>query len=241
MNANSTNAQPVMTRVKNGAGGAVTAEIGRRLEERLGEVKGAGAQVWRVGAEVLDAGYAFDIPQENSAVLANVVLTGAPDVAAAVYQMVKSLRPDGVLLATFLGAESFTEIRQAFGPEHAGNLPDVQDVGGLLQRLKLALPVIDRDRITLTFRDFAGMYATLREEGWSGNALGWRRQGLVTPRKLAEMETRYRAMFGRGDGRLPLTVEVIYAQAFRPHDNQPVSAKRGSGKVSLVRILGEES
>lgn len=92
--------------------------------------------------------------------------------------------------------------------------------------------------LTLTFPDFATLYKTLRGEGgW--NAHPQRRAGLTTPALLRRMEDAYRARFARDDGRLPLTLEVIYLSGFRPADNQPAAAKRGSGNVSLVRILGE--
>jgi hypothetical protein len=54
------------------------------------------------------------------------------------------------------------------------------------------------------------------------------------------MERVYQRLFVREDGRLPVTVEVIWLHAFKPGEGQPVALKPGSGRVSLVRILGDE-
>lgn len=227
-----------------GAGEApVTRELARRLEERLGDIKGMD-KVLRVGME----GLAEDFAPKGGpydAVVAPLVMTCVNDVPAFLYTCVQALKPDGVVLATVLGVESFREFRAAWaavGEEggHVIPLTDVREAGALLQRLKLALPVVDRDVVTVTFPDFDTLYKALRDEG-AGNVSPYRRKGLVTPRRLAAMERAYRDLFPREDGRLPVTVEVVYLHGFRPGESQPAAARRGSGKVSLVRILGEQA
>jgi hypothetical protein len=217
-------------------GGVVRAELHARLAERLAEVKGARERVaWVEKGAVPE-------PGTHDAVVADMVLPLANDVPAFVYGCLQGLRPDGLLLATTLGVASFAEFRQAWADigeptGHVIPMTDVREAGTLLQRLKVALPVVDRDVLTLTFPDFATLYATLRAEGgW--NAHPGRRPGLTTPALLRRMEGAYRARFARDDGRLPVTLEVIYLSGFRAAENQPGAAKRGSGKVSLVRILG---
>jgi len=220
----------------------VTREIAARLEERLREVAGRRDTVLRVGTEALKG----LVEAENApydAVLANLVLTVAEDAPRLLEGWLRALRPDGVLLATVLGAESFREFRDIWGDGGRGRvmpLADVRDLGALLQRLGVALPVVDRDLITLTFNDFAGLYGWLRSEGW-GNVASDRVKYLTTKRKLAQVERAYRQRFARADGRVPLTLEVVYLHGFkRDVAGQPVAARRGSGRVSLVRILSPE-
>lgn len=222
----------------------VTCELARRLDERLVDIKGL-KSILRVGVE----GLAEDYRPEGGpydAVVLPLVMTCANDVPALLYKCVQACKPDGVVLATVLGLESFREFRAAWAAvgEDSGHvipLTDVREAGGLLQRLKLALPVVDRDVLTVTFPDFDTLYKAMRDEG-AGNVSPYRAQGLATPAKMRAMENAYRTMFGREDGRIPLTVEVIYLHGFRPSESgQPKAAKRGAGKVSLVRILGEKS
>lgn len=194
---------------------------------------------WRTGEDVgWPEGQVFD------AAVSHLRLPVVNDVPAFLYRAMQRLVPDGLLLATTLGTESFKELRAAFaqaGLSHGGRvipLTDVQAVGELLQRLKLALPVVDRDVVTLTFTDFDALLAQLTAHG-ARNISPFRQKGLMTPRQLLRVKEAYERLFKRDDGRLPLTLEVIYLHGWTPGEGQPAAAKRGSGKVSLVRILGE--
>lgn len=214
-------------------------ELTRRLEERLDEVKGGRARVLRVTQE----DFLVDEPGSYNAVVVDMVLPLVEDVPVFLLKCVQALRGDGLLLASTLGIESFREFRAAWAEigdatGHVVPLTDVREGGALLQRLKLALPVVDRDVMTVTFPDFAHLYASLRSHG-VGNFFAKRPQGLVTPQRLGAMENAYVRLFPRADGRVPVTLEVVYLHGFKPAEGQPVAAKRGSGKVSLVRIVGD--
>lgn len=212
----------------------VIEEIAGRLRERLGEMKGQFPRVLEVGWEGLADDY---MPPEGpfDAVISNLVLTAVNDVPALLYKCLQVLRPDGVLLMSVLGSESFRELRVAWGEGgHVVDMADLRGIGGLLQRLKVALPVVDRDVMTVTFGGFAQFYASLRAHGTKNWNPG-RPRGLTVPARLKAMEKTYPA---RGDGRIGVTVEVLYLQGFKAAEHgQPHAARRGSGKVSLVRIL----
>lgn len=216
----------------------VRAELTRRLEERLGEVKGERARILRVSGEM-----EWAVDGRYDAVVADMVLPLVEDVPVFAWRCVQALRDDGLLLATTLGVESFGEFKAAWADigeagGHAVPLTDVREAGALLQKMKLALPVVDRDMMVVTFPDFASLYASMRAHG-VGNFYTGRRQGLVTPRKLKAMEEAYVKLFPRADGRIPVTLEIVYLHGFKPAAGQPKAAQRGSGKVSLVRILDE--
>ncbi|RYG60564.1 MAG: hypothetical protein EON60_06730 [Alphaproteobacteria bacterium] len=232
-------------RRRNGQRGGmpVRDELTRRLQERLGEVKGGRQCVLHVTRE--DEVDALTGDEAYDAVAVDMVLPLVEDVPLFMYRCTQALRGDGLLLATTLGTESFREFRDAWAEvgEVGGHVvpqTDVREAGALLQKLKLALPVVDRDMLTVTFPNFDALYDGLRAHG-AGNFFTGRRQGLVTPSKLQRMQDAYTRMFARPDGRLPVTVEVIYLHGFKPDIAQPVALKRGSGKVSLVRILGDNN
>lgn len=212
----------------------VRAELTRRLEERLSEVKGDYGRVLRVTAENFIAE-----SELYDAVVVDMLLPTVEDVPLFLYRCLQALRPDGLLLATTLGVESFREFRAAWGEAgHVVPLTDVKEAGSLLQKLNVALPVVDRDVMTLTFTDFDAMYDSLRAHG-VGNFTRRRVQGLTGKARFRAMQARYEEVFRREDGRLPLTLEVVYLHGFRAADNQPQAVRRGAGRVSLVRILGE--
>lgn len=215
-------------------------ELNRRLVERLGEVRG------KREAGVVVTYENFEAEAESlEAVAIDMVLPLVEDVPLFLVRCLRALRPDGLLLATALGVESFREFRAAWAEVgepsgHVVPLTDVRDGGALLQRLKLALPVVDRDVLVVTFPDFEALYKSLRAHG-VGNFAKNRRQGLVTLRRLKAMEEVYMRLFARSDGRVQVTLEVIYLHGFKQAEGQPTAAKRGSGKVSLVRIMGEDN
>lgn len=177
-----------------------------------------------------------------SLLVANLTLTTLTDPVTTLHQLLHHVAPDGLFLATTLGAESFREFRQAFhaaGLEWQGRatpLPDVQECGTLLQRLKLAMPVADRDLITLTFPSFESMTRNLRRHA-SHNHHPLRQKGLLTPRQWQRVQQAYRTLFPRDDNRIPLTLELIHLHGWQPHANQQKALKPGQGKVSLVKIL----
>lgn len=177
-----------------------------------------------------------------SLLLANLTLTTLDDPVTTLHQTLHHLQPDGLFLATTLGAQSFHEFRQAFhaaGLDFQGRvtpLPDVQECGTLLQRLKLAMPVVDRDIITLTFPDFASMTRNLHRHA-SHNHHPLRHKGLLTPRQWQRVQDSYRTLFPRDDNRLPLTLELIHLHGWQPHATQQKALQPGQGKISLVKIL----
>lgn len=229
-------AEQIKRRLRQMGEAPVRTELTRRLNERLGEVKGGRERVLRVTQEDFTAeADAYD------AVIVDMVLPLVEDVPVFMVKCLQALRADGLLLATTLGLESFGEFRAAWAeigePQgHVVPLTDVREGGALLQRLKLALPVVDRDVMTVTFPDFAKLYDSLRGHGL-GNFFVKRQQGLTPPAKLRAMEEAYRKLYARADGRIAVTLEVVYLHGFKAAAGQPEAAKRGAGKVSLVRIL----
>ncbi|MCP5404938.1 MAG: hypothetical protein H6922_01780 [Pseudomonadaceae bacterium] len=224
------------------------AESARRLSDRLADTKRGFPSILNISA---DAGAtqalhptADNRPTSNAyhLLLANLTLTTQDDPVTTFYKHLQHLAPDGLFLASTLGATSFAEFRNAF---HAAGLPatarttplpDVQECGTLLQRLKLALPVVDRDLITLTFPDFPTLYRFLRAHG-SHNWHPARSPHLLTPRQLSAMEAAYRTLHPRTDGLIPLTLELIYLHGWQPHASQQQPLSPGQGKISLVKIL----
>lgn len=221
-------------------------EIARRLTDRLADTTRTFTTVHNISTDngatqALLSSYNLQ-PTTYNLLIANLTLTTLTNPVEALHTHLANLQPDGLFLASTLGAASFPEFRAAF---HAAGLspharttplPDVQECGILLQRLKLAMPVVDRDIITLTFPSMKTLLATLRAHGnhnWHPN----RAHGLLTPRQWAKVCNAYQTLHPRTDGRIPLTLEVIYLHGWQPHENQPKPLKPGAGKISLVKIL----
>lgn len=145
------------------------------------------------------------------------------------------LRPGGLLLFTTFGPDTLMELRRAWSAvdDHAHVSPfiDMHDLGDALVRARLADPVMDAERLTLTYADVAGLMHDLKTLG-ARNATRERPRGLTSRQRLAALEAAYEGE--RRDGRLPATYEVLYGHAWAP--DQPSGAASGvSVPFSAIR------
>ncbi len=127
------------------------------------------------------------------------------------------LRVDGLLMFSNFGPDTFAELRAAFAAmdETPHTLPfvDMHDFGDQLVEAGFSTPVMDMERITVTYDTAQALLADVRAIG--GNPLATRRQGLVGRAAWQRMLDALEAG-RRPDGKLGLTFEVIYGHAFRP-------------------------
>jgi NADH dehydrogenase [ubiquinone] 1 alpha subcomplex assembly factor 5 len=164
------------------------------------------------------------------------------DVPGHLVQVRRALRPDGLYLAVFPGGDTLHELRDCMQAAELqltegissrfAPLIDVRAAGALLQRAGFALPVVDRDRLTLTYGSLAALVAELRGLALTGSL--HQRPRRIPPCALFSLaEALYRERYGTPDGRLPVTVELIHLMGWSPHQSQQQPARRGSGSVGL--------
>jgi SAM-dependent methyltransferase len=191
-------------------------------------------------------------PQSFDLVVSALALQFVNDLPGVLTQIRRALRPDGLLLAAMIGGDTLTELRQAFAAAEAecegGVSPrvapfaDLRDVGGLLQRAGLALPVTDVDRVVVRYDNVFALIADLRRMGATNILLERRRTPTrrATMLRLAEI---YSERFADPDGRIRATFDVIWLSAWAPHESQPKPLRPGSATASLEEAVrkGRES
>jgi SAM-dependent methyltransferase len=169
------------------------------------------------------------------------------DLVGALIQIRRALKPDGLFLGAFLGGATLTELRQALlaaevevtggaGPR-VSPFADGLDAAGLLQRAGFALPVADVDRLTVLYHHPLKLMADLRAMGET-NVLTDRPRRPLSRAVLARMCDIYAERFGRPDGRIPATFEIVSLTGWAPHASQPRPLKPGSAKMRLADALG---
>ena len=168
------------------------------------------------------------------------------DLPGALVQIRQALKPDGLFLGSMLGGNSLVELRHAFAEAEAEwrggisprflPLADVRDLGGLLQRAGFALPVADRDILTVRYESALDLMGDLKAMGAS-NSLVDRDRTPVSRGLLAAVDDVYRSRFGDPDGRIRATFEIISLSGWAPHDSQQKPAARGSAQISLATYL----
>jgi SAM-dependent methyltransferase len=176
-----------------------------------------------------------------------LALQWANDLPGALIQIRQALRPDGLFLGALTGGQTLAELREAlFAAEtevRGGASPrvlpaaDVRDVGGLLQRAGFALPVVDRDLLTVRYASAFHLFQDLKSMGASNTLVQRDRRPASRAffRRAAEI---YAQRFSDADGRVRASFEIIYMSGWAPHESQQQPARRGSGQVSLAAVLG---
>jgi malonyl-CoA O-methyltransferase len=126
------------------------------------------------------------------------------------------LGDEGLLMFSCFGPDTFRELRHARQLARTPQvLPfvDMHDFGDMLVDAGFATPVMDMEMLTLTYDTADKMLADVRALG--GNPLATRSRGLAT--RTARDATCQALEAGRNaEGKLTLSIEVIYGHAFRP-------------------------
>jgi SAM-dependent methyltransferase len=164
------------------------------------------------------------------------------DLPGVLAQIRRVLKPDGLLLAAMIGGDTLTELRQSFAAAEAecegGASPrvapfaDLRDLGSLLQRAGLALPVTDVDRITVRYANAFALMADLRRMG-ATNILIERRRKPTRRATMLRMAQIYSERFADPDGRIRATFDIVWLSAWAPHESQQKPLRPGSAKASL--------
>lgn len=148
-------------------------------------------------------------------VWSSLALQWVGDLEGAFRQFQRVLRPEGLLMFSTFGPDTLKELRAAFaevdGYGHVNRFIDMHDIGDRLLHAGFASPVVEMERLTLTYADLKGVLRDLKEIG-AHTVLEGGRRGLMGRQKWQRLEAAYERF--RRDGRLPATYEVIYGHAW---------------------------
>lgn len=144
----------------------------------------------------------------------------------------RTLKVGGLVMFSCFGPDTFAELRKAFaGIDEAGHvLPfvDMHDFGDMLVQAGFSTPVMDMERITVTYSTPEKLLADVR--AWGGNPLENARQGWMGKAAYQQVLAALEGMRRESDGQLPLTFEVVYGHAFVP---QPTRTAAGEAIIRL--------
>ncbi len=167
------------------------------------------------------------------------------DVPGLLVQLREILRPDGLLLAAFVGGGSLGHLRAALlagdGERPAQRLHpqiDVRGAGDLLQRAGFAMPVADVQSLRVGYGDLFALLRDLR--GMAGAQCLTSRPPSLTRAALMRAAEAFMAR-ADADGRVRERFEIVHLSGWRPDPSQPRPARRGSATVSLADALKPKS
>jgi hypothetical protein len=176
-----------------------------------------------------------------------MALHWANDPVGQIVQARRALMPDGLFLGACLGGRTLWELRAALTEAEVrltGGLSprvapmgEIRDLGALIQRAGLALPVADSLSLTVEYRDAFHLMKDLRAMG-EGNALAARRRTVASRALFSEAARIYAEGFTLPNGRIPATFEFVFLTGWAPADSQPKPLRPGSAAARLADALG---
>ena len=169
------------------------------------------------------------------------------DLPGVLRQIRDALKPDGLMLAAFLGGDTLTELRQSLtiaeseltggASPRVAPFVELRAAGALLQRAGFALPVIDVERHVVRYDDAFALMRDLRAMG-ATNVLAERSRKPLPRAVLMRAAAIYAERFADLDGRVRATFDVISLSGWAPAANQQKPLRPGAATVRLADVLG---
>jgi len=169
------------------------------------------------------------IDQPAAMLWSNMALHMAADPLALIAQWQQAIEVNGFLMFSCLGPDSLMELRSLYRalnwPAPSHEFTDMHDWGDMLLSAGFAEPVMDMERITLTFESPERLLQELRGLG----------RNLHLGRFAALRGRRWQRQLldALAQAPLQLTFEVIYGHAFKPAPRLSVSAH---SEISLEQM-----
>jgi len=202
------------------------------------------------GARIVADTDVLDLAEgDHDLVVHALCLHWADDPVGQLVQCRRALAPDGLLLVTLFGGQTLHELRTALAEAESqitGGLSprvlpmgEVRDLGSLLQRAGLALPVADTLPLRCSYRDVLHLVRDLRGMGET-NAMQARNRAPLRRDIVPRLQDIYQEAFADPDGRLPATFEIVTLTGWAPSADQQKPLRPGSASHRLADALGAQ-
>ena len=169
-------------------------------------------------------------------VFSNLLLEWCHDPDTVFQEIRRVLKPGGLLTFATLGPDTLRELREGWRKvdtyTHVHRFIDMHDLGDALVRAGFAEPVMDTERLKVTYPDLDALLRELSASGSSNVAQG-RARGLTTKWRLAAV--RQAMVPTLQQGALPVSVEVVYGHAWAV-ELRPRSRTDGEVRVPVSNL-----
>ena len=172
-------------------------------------------------------------PQSFDCLWSNLALHWSAEPHRVLFEWSRVARVGGLVTFSAFGPDTLREVTaagaEAGGERHVMPFTDMHDYGDMLVAAGFTTPVVDMERITLTYSDTATLWRDVRALG--GNPVfnqGRGLRGRGFKRRLDEALARGRDR----EGRYALSFELIFAHAWK---GEPRTTRSGETIVRLER------
>jgi malonyl-CoA O-methyltransferase len=172
---------------------------------------------------------------------ANMLLHTQADPMALIAQWQKALAVDGFLMFSCLGPDTVRELRELYAkqgwPSCSHEFTDMHDWGDMLVQAGFAEPVMDMERMVLSFatperalQELRGLGRNLHPQRFAGlRGRAWKEQLHATIAQNLSNSGQ--------DGAITLTFEIIYGHAFKPAPKIKMSAQSSVSMQDMRAML----
>ena len=205
--------------------GSATGYLGRRAVEkfpalsvitidRVTAMATESSSVDRGARPVIALAENLALAQESVPLVLSNMLLHWCDVGAVFFEVARVLEIGGAFLFSTLGPDTLMELREAWAEvddyPHVHEFIDMHNLGDALVTAGFSEPVLDADRLSVTYKDVSRLVAELRHGGGANVRLDRRRTctGKERYRRFMDAYEEFRE-----EGRLASTWEVIYGLA----------------------------
>ncbi|MEM6811461.1 MAG: methyltransferase domain-containing protein [Pseudomonadota bacterium] len=167
------------------------------------------------------------------------------DLPGSLIQINRALKPDGLFMASIFGGETLHELKaclqeaemEIYGGLSARVFPfaDIRDIGALLQRAQFKLPTVDKEKVTVSYKNLKSLLHDLRAMGES-NTLYHRNKKLLGKAFWKRVEEIYFENFSE-DNKILATFEIQFMMGWKEDTSQQKPLKPGSAKNNLAEAL----
>ena len=169
-------------------------------------------------------------------VWSNLTLHHECDPGLVMKTWLERLKPGGVVLFSCFGPDTLQELRELYlqkgWPPPMHPMTDMHDWGDLLVQSGFSEPVMDMERLTLHYQEVDTLLQELRCLG--ANLHPERVAHVRTRAWLGELTSALQSLARPSEGLgVPLTFEVIYGHAFKPHLAAPQMAVQAQTEITL--------
>ena len=208
-------------------------KVGDGEQGWLGKLLGKRPPTWQVCGDIEALPIASEAVDMVWSSLA-IQWVNTPD--ATLTEFHRILRVGGLLMFATLGPDTLIELNRAFAGidshTHTNRFIDMHDVGDALVRAGFATPVMDMEKIVMTYDDLRGVMHDLKGIG-AHNVTAGRKPGLMGKTAWQRLEANYETL--RRNGKLPATYEVVYGHAWKPEIRPSRKLDDGSQIIEFMR------
>ena len=171
-------------------------------------------------------------------IFSNLLLQHCPDPLSVLKEVRRVLRFPGVFTFTTLGPKSLVELGEAWAGadnfSHIAPVLNMHDLGDALVYVGFSEPVMYTETLTITYESLARAMADLRGVG-SINATSDRNRGLTGRHTWQRLTDGYEQC-RNADGKLPVTLEIIYGLAWAGEHGPDVRNSGGEFEIPVDEL-----